>query len=245
MSTAPAVTEEKFDVQKLTPPDTSALPKIDFPGMLLVRVIDDATLETAQANAIAARAYITSVQGIFDEPTTLAHRLHKWFTGMRSKLVGPAESVESHSKDEIQRYLQKKEQERLELERKLQREADEAQRKLEEEAKAVAAREAESLDVFDLLDRVDEPSAPPPPAPTVRVAQQSYAGVGTANKPWTYVVEDKKKFVEFVLANWDLLNGYLLLDEAGLKAQAKQWQAELGSKFPGLNGIRPQRVNLK
>lgn len=239
MST-PTTSVEKFDVQKLNPPDTSTLPKIDFASMLLLKVTDEDTLQTARANAVSARDYVASVQAIFDEPTNLAHRLHKWFTSMRSKLTDPAEKAEKHAKREIEFYLEQKELQRQELERKLQREAQVV-------ADAARKQQEAALDPFELMQRIESPAPPPPTVPAVRVAPESHCGVGLANKPWTYEVVDKKAFCQFILKdeNWDLLNGYLILDDAGLKAQAKQWQAALGDKFPGLKGVRPQRVNVK
>lgn len=231
-------TVDKFDIQKLTPPDTSSLPKIDFSSMLALKVAGEDTLQAARSNSVAAREFITAVGAIFDEPTSLANRLHKWFTGMRSKLLEPAQKVDEHSKREIQDYLHRKEQERLALERKLQAEAEQA-------AKAAAAKATEALDPFELMEKVDAPPPAAAPVPAVHVAPESHSGVGLANKPWSYEVTDKRAFVEFILANWDLLEGYLLLDDAGLKAQAKRWQAALGDKFPGLKGIRQQRVSVK
>ncbi len=231
-------TEDRIDIAKLSPPDTSHLPKIDFQVMLTLKVADEDTLQTARANSVAARQFIADVGAIFDEPTSLANKLHKWFTSMRSKLLEPAQKADEYSKREIQDYLYRKEQERLALERKLQAEAEQA-------AKAAAAKATEALDPFELMEKVDAPPTATAPVPAVYVAPETHSGVGLANKPWSYEVTDKRAFVEFILANWDLLEGYLLLDDAALKAQAKRWQASLGDKFPGLKGVRPQRVSVK
>jgi Tfp pilus assembly protein FimV len=158
---------------------------------------------------------------------------------MRGKLLEPAQKADEHGKKQIQAYLDRKEQERIALEHKLQQEA-------EAKARADAAAQQAAMDPFDLLEAVD---APPAPAvvPAVSIAPQKYAGISTAKKPMTAQVVDLRKFLEFAIKpeNWPFMEVYIALDMKALKVQAQRLGDAMEQKFPGIKAVQEQSLRLK
>jgi hypothetical protein len=160
-------------------PDTSKLPVVDFTSMLAVKVVDQASAAVAATNVRTAQSFNAAVDAIFEEPTSLANKLHKWFTTMRGSLKAPAEAVILHGKQEQGRWLAEENRKAAALQAQLQRQA-------EEQARLARQAEIDALDIWD-IPAVPEP---PPVVPTVVVPQVQPIGFSQAYKPWGFEVKD-------------------------------------------------------
>lgn len=234
---------EELTAVTIAAPDVSKLPSLAFASMMALKVVDDATCEIAVEEKRRAAGYRTAVENLFKEPTSAANKVHKFLTGMRAKLIAPAEQAEKHLLSEIGAHDTRKERARLELQAKLQREQDEKAKREAEAKRQAALAEAAPWEVDEVEKAVQaEVSAP---RPTVHLAPvQSVDGVSKRNKPISYRVADFKKLVAAVYegrAPYDCLNA----NDAFFKYKVKELGDSISDQFPGIEAVRDVNIQVR
>lgn len=214
--------------------------------ILRISVKDDATAELAADGARQAEEYKQEVAQVFEAPTAFFFKVHRWLTGARGELTKPADDVIAHNKQQTAAYLRHREQERRELEAKLQREAAEHAKAEAERIRKEQAEQKAKEELWDFL-------APEPEPVVVAVPQvvvphtPAPAGIKEKRKPWTFQVYDLVAFMKAAIADPTLLE-YIdadnFLNKKMMKAKAQQMGADLEKRFPGVRGVRETRVEF-
>jgi len=250
MPKAKTETEGKPELTTISTPDISKLPSVAFASMMAFRVTDDVTAELAAQEGRVAQSYITSVEALFDEPTSAANKVHKFLTGMRGKLLKPAQEAVTHLRKEVQGYRDSKEQERLAEERRLQAQRDEEARR-----EAEAKRQSELAEAMPWEQ--EEVESKPLEAfvehrERIALAPHQIDGVSTRKSPWTYEVTDLRALLKAIVENKipleDWLDGervpIVQVNHALFQSAAKRLQASLGDKYPGVKGVQKENVRF-
>jgi chromosome segregation ATPase len=243
------------------------LPVVQFQAIIALAVTDDATCAQAAEYAKAAKGYLSAVEAAFADAVSAANKAHKSLTALRNQFTERAAAAEAHCRAQITAYLQRKERERLELQAKLQREADEKARKeAEEQRKAemeeIKRRQEEAarqrLKEIEDLPPWEQPEAPAAQgeqlqaqleelaaAPLVVQAPQvvlspvapAVEGLGTRKGKLTYEVADFNALVQAAAKNPALLD-YLQVNDKMVKAKLATVGEKIGEFVPG---IKPKR----
>jgi DNA repair exonuclease SbcCD ATPase subunit len=255
-------------------PDTSHFPVVQFQTIMALAVTDDKTCAAATEYAKAAKAYIAEVDSTFEEACDLANKTHKHLTGMRASFKERAEAAYKHCRKQIEDYLARKERERLELQAKLQREADEETRKeaeerrkaemeeikrRQEEAAQQHLKEIEDLPPWEQADapaaegehlqaQLEELAAAPlvVQAPQVVLSPVAPAveGLGTRKGKLTYEVADFNALVQAAAKN-PALQDYLQVNDKMVKAKLATVGEKIGEFVPGIKPKRDAGIVIK
>jgi hypothetical protein len=173
-------------------------------------VADDAGLEAAGYLLGGVSALIKEAEGVFDPPIAAAHASHKAALAAKKKVVGPLAALKKAITAKVAAHHDRvrREQARIEAERRAAEQAEIARLKKEEEdriAAAIAAEEegdAERADaILDDPEPVDptpvlvppERLTPPPPAAPAKVA-----GMVTS-KVYSAEVTDRESFIKWAV----------------------------------------------
>lgn len=109
----------------------------DAARLLAIEVTDETSLRVMDACLERQRSHKKTIEALFEEPSSIANRLHKQLTGLRTMWLEPTERAIRTGGTRV-----------VETQRRLDREAADARRKAQEkadlEARAQAAREAEA-----------------------------------------------------------------------------------------------------
>lgn len=138
--------------------EEQAMLKISNVG-LLVKVIDNTTLEQAVQAKQGAQSLLKEIKDTFDPICDAANKAHKAATGARKKYTDPVDLFITSQSGEINRHLSKieaerkaeearvareVEQERIRIENEARQAAEAERKRVEDEAKSFGASEAEA-----------------------------------------------------------------------------------------------------
>lgn len=182
----------------------------------------------------------------YDESIQAAHQQHKRLLAMKAEHDGPLAFLETAFKSAIITFDRKKEQERIEAQRKLDAEAEEA-RKAEERVQLAAAKErgagpAERAEIKRTIAAT--------PAPTAAPTYERSSSVTTAAN-WTAEIDGLEgviKLVKYVAENvserlYLLEPDKLMKDHPNLNRLAKSQKDRLA--IPGVRAVDKGRVSAR
>ena len=238
----------------ITQPDLSALPKHDWSTMMIT-VTDAPSAERAAEMGKAAGEYIKRAEALFAEPVSAAHKVHKFLTGLRAKVLAPAELVKSHCEAQVTNYVREQRRQAEELQRKLQAEAEAAAKEQERQRLQALEEERKRQEEERMPWEIDEPQAPPPPppppvyVPPVVVAPPPLpAGVDDRFLPWSFEITDFAALVLHVagaVASGDRSAlDFLLPNEKRIREAAREKKERLSEYLPGVKGLHESKVRL-
>lgn len=214
-----------------TAPDLSRLPEISFDTMF-VTVTDQPSAELAISCRNAADDYMKNVEAIFDEPTKAANLVHKFFTGLKAKMIGKAAAVKLHNNTQLMAFQRTQELATAKLQADLQRKAyDQAKRE----------RDAELADAMLFGGDVEVLKEAPLEVVTVRLGTPKVEGISTANKPWSYEVIDLKSLLQAIVEGKADIEA-IQINGPFMTQQARYYKGDLSARFPGVNGVQEKRI---
>lgn len=133
----------------------------DAERLLGIEVTDETSMRVVDACLDRQRAHKKTIEGLFDEPTSIANQLHKRLTSLRAEWLEPTERAIKAAGQRI-----------VETQRRLEREAADERRTRQEEADRIAREQAQRE-----ADAARQAQAPP------EVVQQLETEARTATAP--------------------------------------------------------------
>lgn len=206
------------EVTVIKQPDLSAIPAVDCGVLMAIRVVDDASCELAARHGKLLKEIISQIETEFAYPKNSAFKLHRWLCDAEKKAVEPLGAALAHLEKQVAAWLPKREAVRVEREQSLK----EAQ---------------EELDPWERQE-VLVPATPPP------------AGVKDSWKPWSYELKDLHALLVALIPDDDgvLMAEFcnsetpaFLLNPAFWTPKAREMQADLHKKYPGVYGRRDKK----
>lgn len=167
-------------------------------AVMAVNVTDEATLQTMGDLLSRVKQGMKTIEARINEPIEKAHELHRWLTGLRSKILTPWKSAESVAKQRMADYQYGL----MVAKREAERKAEEERRRLEEKQaaeanKAMKKNQPEKAEA--ILAKPVEPKTIVPEVP--KTEKQSVRFV------YSFVVEDVEKIPrQYMIPNATLIN---------------------------------------
>lgn len=213
------------------------------------KVVDQESGENAAKVIRLGKAYIEDVEAAFKKPKSMAHKIHRFFSGLESSFVDAAQTIVDHNAREALRYDN-------EQRRKAQEEAD--RRRLEEQkrqAAEAAARQQKAADEFDpfsddafdpfaAASHAPEP-APPPIVPAVPVETVNFSSFGLKKKQGRYfgVVDDAKAVLLAAMGGNEDAMSVITIDQVALNKLAQKYEERLSDFVPGTRADREEGLS--
>ena len=228
-----------------------AIKPVDTAPILAHSVTDVASKDKASEYRRLLREHVSRVELLLKEPTDVAFKLHRSFTGLRNILTADDNTALKHLDNQVASFLAEEDRKRRELESLLQAQALAAQ---QEEARLAAEREKAQKEAVQAeilpwqIDSIEELTTPevqtepePTPIAIVKVTvPDSFAG-SKANVPWRANVTDLKALCKAV-AEGKVDVDVVQPNMPFLNTAAKLYKEKLSEKFPGVEGVRNTRV---
>ena len=198
-------------------PDLSKIPTLNLVALMAITVVDDPTSEDAAAKGQTVKDIISQVQAEFEAPKKAAHKLHKWLCDAEKKALAPLQCVFDHLEKQLSAYLPKRDEALKQL-----------KAKIEEAQEELSPWEREPVVV---------PFTPPP------------SGVKDHFKPWSFRLDSLADLLEAISADPALRKeiadaGALEPNSAFWTAKAREMQADLSRRYPGVIGVREKKKVL-
>lgn len=199
-----------MESQTITAPETKELEVVGnaySQKAIELKVVDVASYEYGGQLLESIKSKINQIKPQLDEPCQKADQLHKWLTGLRSKVLSPFTSAESQVKQKLATYKwEQDEKRRKEEERNRLKAEQEAREKREAEiAAAKKAKDKETvaeLKAAPIVPEIKPAKTPEPP----KLEGTSFRTVWKfrvtdANKiPRKYMVPDEQAIGQVVRA---------------------------------------------
>ena len=185
-------------------------------------IINQSTREYAVEFTAGARRVIKNIEAEFRPDIDKAHALHKDLLARLKKLTIPFKAAQRIVDSEIQRDYLEQEKIRREKERKVQEKVD-AERKVQEAALAKQAEEAikdGDMETAEALLDSEVVTAPIVPVMEVEQTTRTVAGSATVRKDIKVELVDKRVVIKAV-ANGELPDTLLTIDMGVAKRYAK------------------------
>jgi len=184
-------------------------------GALTFFVKDDVTYQTATNGLKKIKGVRKMIKDLLDPMVKAAYDAYKKIGDRRKEVESPLDEAERHLKNQMAKYVDEKERERLAAEKKARDEAAEKMREAEK-----AAEEGRTTEADIALQEAAQMEVAPPPvisAPTVSGAHST--------KRWAYEIQDPDQ----------VPREYLTVDEGKISAIARTTKnTETPKAIPGV-----------
>lgn len=202
-----------------------------------IEIVDQATYDAATDLAKRAVAARKSIKERFAPGRTAAHAAWKEWVALENQMLEMTTGAERITKAKIGAWINAQERKRAVEEARLA----EAARKVEDEAKLLAATEAEAqgAEVKEVEAILDDPT--PPPAVVAPQTYQPARGI-SARETWRGQVVHLGTLIKFVAGNPQFTN-LLKVDTAALNALARS-QRQLFN-VPGAKAVSSTNVAIR